>query len=184
MACFSPLPLKMAATPTVSHQWTNFSLDIYKEGRPPLLGTVDIKEIEDKAREAMKDDIRESMSFIDESCTASDTCWSAAYMYTFGSAGTRSTDLANRNAFENYKLVPRILVDVTNRSIEVSVLLATLVMASKGGPSLGPSSRQPFSGSNIHHRSLLPRLVCKAFYILMVNSLQLEQPVVLVSRTS
>jgi len=105
-------------------------------------------------------------------------------MYTFGSAGTCSTDLANKNAFENYKLVPRMLVDVTNRSIEVSVLLATLVMASKASPSLGPSSRQPFLGSSIHHRSSLPRLVCKAFYIPMVNSLQLEQQAVLVSRTS
>ena len=56
--------LKMAATPTVSNQWTNSSLDMYKEGRPPLLGTVDIKEIEDKAREAMEDDIRKSMPFI------------------------------------------------------------------------------------------------------------------------
>lgn len=59
--------LKMTATPTVSNQWTNFSLDIYKEGQPPLLGTVDIKEIEDKAREVMKDDIRKSMLFIAES---------------------------------------------------------------------------------------------------------------------
>jgi len=57
----------MTATPTVSNQWTNFSLDIYKEGQPPLLGTVDIKEIEDKAREVMKDDIRKSMLFIAES---------------------------------------------------------------------------------------------------------------------
>lgn len=93
----------MTATPTISNQWTNFSLDIYKEGQPPLLGTVDIKEIEDKAREVMKDDI-------------------PAYMYTFGSAGTCSTDLANKNAFENYKLVPRMLVDVTNRSIEATIL--------------------------------------------------------------
>ncbi|KIM60521.1 hypothetical protein SCLCIDRAFT_26564 [Scleroderma citrinum Foug A] len=101
----------MAATPTVSNQWTNSSLDMYKEGRPPLLGTVDIKEIEDKAREAMEDDIRNGI---------------------YGSAGTRSTDLANKNAFENYKLVPRMFVDVTNRSIEqASKLKQTMLEAQR-----------------------------------------------------
>lgn len=44
-----------------ANQWINFAMNIYKEGKPPLLGTVDIKEIEDKAREAMKDDIRKSL---------------------------------------------------------------------------------------------------------------------------
>ncbi|KAI5988376.1 hypothetical protein EDD15DRAFT_1380783 [Pisolithus albus] len=41
-------------------------------------------------------------------------------MYTFGSAAkTCSTDSANERAFENYRLVPRMLVDVSNRNIEV-----------------------------------------------------------------
>ncbi|KAL4064875.1 FMN-dependent dehydrogenase [Scleroderma yunnanense] len=92
----------MTATPPVPNKWTEFLVNIYKEGQPPLLGTVDIKEIEKKAREAMKDDI-------------------PAFMYTFGSAGTCSTDLANKKAFENYKLVPRMLVDATNRSIETTI---------------------------------------------------------------
>ena len=46
-------------------------------------------------------------------------------MYTFGSAGTCSTDLANKRAFERYQLVPRMLVDATNRSIEASALLTS-----------------------------------------------------------
>ena len=44
-------------------------------------------------------------------------------MYTFGSAGTFSTDLANKKAFENYKLMPRHLVNVTERTVEVSLLV-------------------------------------------------------------
>lgn len=77
-------------------------MKVYQGGQPPVLGTVDIKEIEEKAREAMKDDI-------------------PAYMYTFGSAGTCSTDLANKKAFGRYKLVPQMLVDASNRSIETTI---------------------------------------------------------------
>lgn len=101
-------------------------------------------------------------------------------MYTFGSAGTRSTDMANKKALEKYKLVPRMLVEATSRSIEASILLAMDMAKSM---LLLVSSRQPFSGLNIHHPSSLPRLVCKAFYTLMVSSLQLERPVMLVFRS-
>lgn len=34
-------------------------MDIYAQVKPPVLGTVAVKEIEDKAREAMKDNLRE-----------------------------------------------------------------------------------------------------------------------------
>lgn len=46
---------------SVGKQWSDFLVNIYRGGKPPLMGTVDIKEIEDKAREAMKDDIRKFM---------------------------------------------------------------------------------------------------------------------------
>lgn len=90
----------MTAEVPLPNKWTNYLVDIYVRGRPPVLGTVNIKDIEEKAKEAMKDHI-------------------PAYMYTFGSAGTCSTDSANKRAFENYKLIPRMLVDVSNRNIEV-----------------------------------------------------------------
>ena len=41
-------------------------------------------------------------------------------MYTFGSAGTCSTDVANKRAFDRWKIVPAMLKECTNRSIEVS----------------------------------------------------------------
>ena len=45
----------------------------------------------------------------------------AAYMYTFGSAGTWATDVANKKALESWKIVPRMLVDATNRKLEVRI---------------------------------------------------------------
>ncbi|KAI6114488.1 FMN-dependent alpha-hydroxy acid dehydrogenase [Pisolithus sp. B1] len=96
----------MTAKNPPPNKWTNYLVDIYVQGRPPVLGTVSIKDIEEKAKEAMKNHI-------------------AAYMYTFGSAGTCSTDLANKRAFENYKLVPRMLVDVSNRNIETTIFGVT-----------------------------------------------------------
>jgi hypothetical protein len=42
-------------------------------------------------------------------------------MYTFGSAGTCSTDAANRRAFNRWKIVPAMLNDCTNRNVEVSI---------------------------------------------------------------
>ena len=41
-------------------------------------------------------------------------------MYTFGSAGTSSTDKANRAALDRWKIVPRLLQDVSERNVEVS----------------------------------------------------------------
>ncbi|KAI6039659.1 FMN-dependent alpha-hydroxy acid dehydrogenase [Pisolithus marmoratus] len=96
----------MTAEAPLPNKWTNYLVDIYTKGRLPVLGTVNIKEIEEKAKEAMKDQI-------------------SAYMYTFGSAGTCSTDWANRRAFENYRLVPRMLVDASNRNIETTIFGVT-----------------------------------------------------------
>lgn len=42
-------------------------------------------------------------------------------MYTFGSAGTCSTDAANRRAFNRWKIVPAMLKDCTTRNVEVSI---------------------------------------------------------------
>ncbi|KAF8432694.1 FMN-dependent dehydrogenase [Boletus edulis BED1] len=93
----------MTAPPPLPDQWTKFLMDIYIQAQPPVLGTVNIKEIEEKAREVMKDHL-------------------PAYMYTFGSAGTCLTDVANKKALENWKLVPRMLVGATNRSLETTIM--------------------------------------------------------------
>lgn len=42
-----------------------------------------------------------------------------AYNYVFGSAGLGSTHRANRQAFEKYRIIPRMLVDATVRDISV-----------------------------------------------------------------
>ncbi|OAX37583.1 FMN-dependent alpha-hydroxy acid dehydrogenase [Rhizopogon vinicolor AM-OR11-026] len=90
----------LAPQPT---KWTNYLMNIYGQAKLPILGTVAVKEIEDKAREAMKDKM-------------------PAYMYTFGSAGTCSTDVANRRAFDRWKIIPSMLKECTNRSIETTIL--------------------------------------------------------------
>ncbi|KAI9566201.1 FMN-dependent alpha-hydroxy acid dehydrogenase [Boletus coccyginus] len=92
----------MTAQPPLPNKWTDFLRDIYLQGQPPILGTVSVKEIEEKAREVMKNHL-------------------PAYMYTFGSAGTWLTDAANKKALESWKIVPRMLVDATNRSLETTI---------------------------------------------------------------
>jgi isopentenyl diphosphate isomerase/L-lactate dehydrogenase-like FMN-dependent dehydrogenase len=47
-------------------------------------------------------------------------------MYAGGSAGTSSTYRANLAAFEKYRIVPRMLVDATTRSLEVGLQLRLL----------------------------------------------------------
>ncbi|KAG1829857.1 FMN-dependent alpha-hydroxy acid dehydrogenase [Suillus variegatus] len=92
----------MSAAPVQSTQWMKYFGDIYGHAKPPVLGSFALKEIEDTAREVMKDHL-------------------PAYMYTFGSAGTCSTDAANRRAFNRWKIVPAMLRDCTNRNVETTI---------------------------------------------------------------
>ena len=46
------------APPPLPDKWLQFMVDIYIQAQPPTLGTVNIKEIEEKAREVMKDHLR------------------------------------------------------------------------------------------------------------------------------
>jgi lactate 2-monooxygenase len=91
--------------------------DVYGYAKPPVLGSFAIKEIEEKAREVMKDHLRECYHPFKSQLTRV----LAAYMYTFGSAGTCSTDAANKRAFNRWKIVPAMLKDCTNRNVEVSI---------------------------------------------------------------
>ena len=49
--------------------------------------------------------------------------WSAAYMYTFGSAGTGSTYRNNLEALQQWRIIPRMLRDATHRNLDVSTAL-------------------------------------------------------------
>lgn len=84
-----------------------------------MLGTVDAQEIEDKAREVMKDN--SSMLQHSDGTTEPERVLTVAYLYALKSAGTCSTDDANRKAFERWKIVPRMLNNATLRNVEASV---------------------------------------------------------------
>ncbi|KAJ7258761.1 oxidoreductase [Mycena haematopus] len=83
--------------------WNGYMLNIYRgrKGVQPL-GTVVFDEIEVKAKETLKD-------------------YPGAFMYAGGSAGTNSTYRGNLRAFEKYRIIPRMLVDATTRSLETTI---------------------------------------------------------------
>ncbi|KAG2135214.1 oxidoreductase [Suillus bovinus] len=89
----------MASQPPPPNKWISWLSQIYSSGKGPVLGTVDVQEIEDKAREPER-------------------VLTVAFLYTLKSAGTCSTDDANRKAFERWKLVPRVLKNATLRNVE------------------------------------------------------------------
>ncbi|KIJ15855.1 (S)-2-hydroxy-acid oxidase [Paxillus involutus ATCC 200175] len=87
-------------------KWVAWLFDIYGSGKPPVLGTVDIQEIEDKARDALKDN-------------------PSAFLYVLKGAGTSSTCAENRRALDRWKLVPRMLNDVGERNLEITIFGVT-----------------------------------------------------------
>ncbi|KAG2121565.1 FMN-dependent alpha-hydroxy acid dehydrogenase [Suillus cothurnatus] len=108
----------MTSVSTQSARWMKYFNDVYGYAKPPVLGSFAIKEIEEKAREVMKDHLRECYHSFKSQLTRV----LAAYMYTFGSAGTCSTDAANKRAFNRWKIVPAMLKDCTNRNVETTIL--------------------------------------------------------------
>lgn len=44
----------------------------------------------------------------------------AAYMYTFGNAGTGSTYRSNLEALEQWRIIPRMLRNATHRNLDVT----------------------------------------------------------------
>ncbi|KAF8527430.1 oxidoreductase [Hysterangium stoloniferum] len=83
--------------------FTSWGLQLYSSRKPPMLGTVSLgPELEEKVQDKFKDNI-------------------GAYWYVAGSAGTDSTHHANRAAFDNWKIIPRMLVDATHRKIETTL---------------------------------------------------------------
>ncbi|KAK7008249.1 Fmn dependent [Favolaschia claudopus] len=93
----------MAATPTTKSPWSTYMVSVYVGRRGPQpLGTVDFEEIEAKAKEKLKE-------------------YPGAFMYAGGSAGTNSTYRANLAAFEKYRIVPRMLIDATTRTLETTI---------------------------------------------------------------
>lgn len=71
----------MTALPAKPTKWTNFLLSIYGQAKLPVLGTVSVKEIEDKAREVMKDHLREFYHPLQATAFHSDEDASGIYVH-------------------------------------------------------------------------------------------------------
>ncbi|KAJ7599927.1 oxidoreductase [Mycena floridula] len=83
--------------------WENWIPRLYGErkGVKPL-GTVVFEEIEEKARQVLKD-------------------YPEAFMYANGNAGTWATYNGNLRAFQKYTIIPRMLVDASKRNLETTI---------------------------------------------------------------
>ncbi|PCH40398.1 oxidoreductase [Wolfiporia cocos MD-104 SS10] len=83
--------------------WSAYMRALYDNHEPPrALGTVDIAKLEEAAREKLKDR-------------------KEAFLYVFGSAGTCSTHDHNISEFNRWKIIPRMLRDVTHRNVETTL---------------------------------------------------------------
>jgi len=88
---------------TVAHpNYSAYMKSLYKSRKPPAVGTVDIDKLDRAAREKLKD--RED-----------------AFLYVFGSAGTCTTYDNNRNEFNRWKIIPRMLYNATDRNVETTI---------------------------------------------------------------
>lgn len=101
-------------------------LELYSSRKAPQpLGTVSFDQIEAMAKEKLK----EYGGMIVEVCVdenIAETHHKGAFMYAGGSAGTNSTYRANLRAFEKFGIIPRMLVNATNRNLEVCTCLTTI----------------------------------------------------------
>ena len=93
-------------------------------------------------------------------------------MYAGGSAGTGSTYRANLQAFNKYAIIPRMLVNANQRSLEVRYLQDLVLTDIK------ISCRPLYLGLYILHPSSWHRLACSLRSIQTQNSIlhELERP--------
>ncbi|KAI0060406.1 FMN-dependent alpha-hydroxy acid dehydrogenase [Artomyces pyxidatus] len=89
-----------------SSSWSSYMREVYSAGKPPSIHSYNTDKLAEQAREATKD-------------------YHDAYMYTFGSAGTSSTNAANRRALERWRIIPRMLRDASYRSLETTIFGTT-----------------------------------------------------------
>ncbi|KAI0931010.1 hypothetical protein AcW1_007122 [Taiwanofungus camphoratus] len=82
--------------------WSAYMKACYTQRKRPVLGSVDTDKLEQAALEKLKD--RKD-----------------AFLYVFGSAGTNSTHETNRKEYAKWKIIPRMLRDVTYRNIETTI---------------------------------------------------------------
>jgi lactate 2-monooxygenase len=93
----------LSATKTPSSAFANYQLEIYNEGLSGTLPEVPITyaELEERAQETLSP---------------------GAFGYVAGGAGAEETMRANREAFSNWRIVPRMLRNVATRDLRVNLL--------------------------------------------------------------
>jgi len=97
--------------------WGTYMVDVYTGRRGPQpLGTVVFEEIEQKAREKLKDHPGQLQSSHE---TTSANSIQDAFWFAAGNAGTGKTYHSNIKAFEQWAIIPRMLVDASKRDIGV-----------------------------------------------------------------
>ncbi|KAI3621313.1 fmn dependent [Moniliophthora roreri] len=99
-------PSKIVASVTPA-PWSAYMRGIYMSGKgPEPLGTVVYSEIEEKARQKLKD-------------------YPGAFLYAHGSAGIWQTYNGNPKAFEKFAIIPRMLVNASERNLETTIFGVT-----------------------------------------------------------
>ncbi|EIM86183.1 oxidoreductase [Stereum hirsutum FP-91666 SS1] len=83
-------------------EWSAYMRNAYAGRKPPSIESYTVGKLEERAREATEG-----------SCSA--------YMYTFGSTGSSSTNKANLKALQQWKIIPRMLRDASTRSLETTL---------------------------------------------------------------
>ncbi|KAL1686181.1 FMN-dependent dehydrogenase [Schizophyllum commune] len=105
------LKAALEADQEIPESWSTYMSVVYGGRVPPLVGSYDPDKLEEAAREKLKS----------EPYSKGTNIHTAAFLYVFGSAGAGSTDRANRKAFERWALIPKMLVDSSDRSLETTL---------------------------------------------------------------
>jgi len=131
--------------------WSQYTAEVLLMGKRPIIGSYDHRVVEERAREAMKDNhcafahSKLRVTSINEKSSL------AAYMFTFGNAGTGSTYRRNREALEQWRIIPRMLRNATHhRNLDV-ITAALLYPASNLNRALTAPPRPPSSASSCLH---------------------------------
>ena len=125
-ACLHPLYvhatfLAMTGEPLIPQTtWSQYTAEIYLTGKRPIIGSYDYRVVEARAREVTKDNHCAFAHSILRITSINEKSTLAAYLYTFGSAGTGSTYRSNLEALEQWRIIPRMLHNATHRSLDVT----------------------------------------------------------------
>ncbi|KDQ62108.1 hypothetical protein JAAARDRAFT_54125 [Jaapia argillacea MUCL 33604] len=92
----------LKAAPIVFNKWSAYMRELYASRKSPAVKSLEVLNLEENAKEVLKDQ-------------------NEAYMYVFGSAGTYSTNRDNRKAFDSWKIIPRMLVNASERHLQTTI---------------------------------------------------------------